>query len=101
NVSRDLLAHTDLRTTTKHYNRARGIEAVERMPNSSPECGELLTLNQRVQGSSPCAPTIDFTWPFSSSHQNIADQLGSQLGVFVRFSSFLIALSATAGPRLR
>src|SRR5262249_8299380 len=27
NVSRDLLAHTDLRTTTKHYNRARGIEA--------------------------------------------------------------------------
>ncbi len=27
NVSRDLLAHSDLRTTTKHYNRARGIEA--------------------------------------------------------------------------
>jgi integrase len=27
NVSRDLLAHTDLRTTTKHYNRARGVEA--------------------------------------------------------------------------
>jgi integrase/recombinase XerD len=26
-VARDLLAHADLRTTTKHYNRARGIEA--------------------------------------------------------------------------
>lgn len=26
-VARDLLAHRDLRTTTKHYNRARGIEA--------------------------------------------------------------------------
>jgi hypothetical protein len=27
NVSRDLLAHRDLRTTIKHYNRAKGIEA--------------------------------------------------------------------------
>lgn len=27
NISRGLLAHSDLRTTTKHYNRARGIEA--------------------------------------------------------------------------
>ncbi len=26
-ISRDLLAHADLRTTEKHYNRARGIEA--------------------------------------------------------------------------
>jgi integrase len=26
-VARDLLAHSDLRTTTRHYNRARGIEA--------------------------------------------------------------------------
>ncbi|WP_027528240.1 site-specific integrase [Bradyrhizobium sp. Ec3.3] len=26
-VSKDLLAHNDLRTTTRHYNRARGIEA--------------------------------------------------------------------------
>jgi integrase len=26
-VARDLLTHSDLRTTTKHYNRARGIEA--------------------------------------------------------------------------
>jgi integrase len=26
-VSRDLLAHSDLRTTTKYYNRAKGIEA--------------------------------------------------------------------------
>jgi integrase len=26
-ISRDLLAHADLRTTAKHYNRARGIEA--------------------------------------------------------------------------
>lgn len=26
-IARDLLAHTDLRTTTRHYNRARGIEA--------------------------------------------------------------------------
>jgi integrase len=26
-VARDLLGHSDLRTTTKHYNRARGIEA--------------------------------------------------------------------------
>jgi integrase len=26
-IARDLLAHSDLRTTTRHYNRARGIEA--------------------------------------------------------------------------
>ena len=26
-VARDLLAHSDLRTTIRHYNRARGIEA--------------------------------------------------------------------------
>jgi integrase len=26
-LARDLLAHSDLRTTTKHYNRAKGIEA--------------------------------------------------------------------------
>jgi integrase len=26
-VARDLLAHSDLRTTTKHYNRAKGVEA--------------------------------------------------------------------------
>jgi integrase/recombinase XerD len=26
-VARDLLGHSDLRTTTKHYNRAKGIEA--------------------------------------------------------------------------
>jgi integrase len=26
-VARDLLTHRDLRTTTRHYNRARGIEA--------------------------------------------------------------------------
>jgi site-specific recombinase XerC len=26
-VARDLLTHVDLRTTIKHYNRARGIEA--------------------------------------------------------------------------
>jgi integrase/recombinase XerD len=26
-VARDLLTHSDLRTTTRHYNRARGIEA--------------------------------------------------------------------------
>ena len=26
-VARDLLGHSDLRTTTRHYNRARGIEA--------------------------------------------------------------------------
>jgi hypothetical protein len=26
-ISRDLLAHTDLRMTTKYYNRAKGIEA--------------------------------------------------------------------------
>jgi integrase/recombinase XerD len=26
-IARDLLAHSDLRTTTKHYNRARGVEA--------------------------------------------------------------------------
>jgi integrase len=26
-VSRDLLSHSDLRTTSKHYNRAKGVEA--------------------------------------------------------------------------
>ena len=29
---------------------------------------EQLTLNQRVQGSSPCAPTIDLPWLFSPLH---------------------------------
>ena len=29
-IARDLLAHADLRTTTKHYNRAKGIEASRR-----------------------------------------------------------------------
>ena len=62
---------------------------------------EQLTLNQRVQGSSPCAPTIDLTWLFSPLHWNIADQLGGQLGVFVRFSSLRIALSPSAGSRFR
>src|SRR5450830_1485590 len=61
----------------------------------------LVTLNQRVPGSSPGAPTIDFTRPFSPLHQNIEDQLGGQLGAFVPFSSLRIALSASAGSRCR
>jgi hypothetical protein len=38
---------------------------------------EQLTLNQRVQGSSPCAPTIDFARLLSPLHQNISDQSGA------------------------
>jgi integrase len=55
-VARDLLAHSDLRTTIKHYNRARGIEAsrahalvIAAMPRTS----EQLTVDQEVGGSSP------------------------------------------------
>ena len=62
---------------------------------------EQLTLNQRVQGSSPCAPTIDPLHLFPFKHENILDHLGGHLGVFVLFSSFAIALSASAGSRCR
>src|SRR5215813_13374894 len=37
---------------------------------------EQLTLNQRVQGSSPCAPTIDLETLFSVLLQNKPEQLG-------------------------
>jgi hypothetical protein len=37
---------------------------------------EQLTLNQRVQGSNPCAPTIDLTTFFPILQQNKLEQLG-------------------------
>src|SRR5262245_60342828 len=37
----------------------------------------LVTLNQRVPGSSPGAPTIDFARLLSPLHQNISDQSGA------------------------
>src|SRR5271166_5807849 len=46
---------------------------------------EQLTLNQRVQGSSPCAPTIDPTTLFPDFHQNKLEQVGpvgSSVGSF-------------------
>jgi hypothetical protein len=60
-----------------------------------------LTLNQRVQGSSPCAPTIDFARLFFPPRWNIPDRSGGQSGTFVPLSSLRIALSASAGSRLR
>jgi len=42
-IARDLLAHSDLRTTTRHYNRARGIEA-------SRAYAQLLAGRRRRQG---------------------------------------------------
>ena len=87
-VARDLLAQSDLRMTTKYYNRAKGIEAsrahgrliarLRRRPVSADSKNDPPTLNQRVQGSSPCAPTkkttriqglavnIRSVWPISS-----------------------------------
>jgi hypothetical protein len=59
------------------------------------------TLNQRVQGSSPCAPTIDLQSFLPLFSQNILYQLGAQLGDFVLFSSFRMALSPSAGSRAR
>ena len=62
---------------------------------------EQLTLNQRVQGSSPCAPTIVPQRFFPLFSQNILDRLGAQLGGFVLFSSFRMAFSPSAGSRAR
>jgi hypothetical protein len=62
---------------------------------------EQLTLNQRVLGSSPSAPTIDTARLFIRLSQNISEQLGGQLGAFVPVSSFRIALSPSAGSRAR
>ena len=39
--------------------------------------GYVLTLNQRVQGSSPCAPTIDVATLSSVSQQNKTEQRGA------------------------
>jgi hypothetical protein len=55
-----------------------------------------LTLNQRVAGSSPAAPTIDLAWLSPLLHWNILNQLGGQLGDFVPFSSLRIAFSPSA-----
>ena len=60
-----------------------------------------LTLNQRVLGSSPSAPTIDLAVLFPFSHQTMPEQLGGQLGGFVPLSSLAMALSASAGSRAR
>jgi hypothetical protein len=64
------------------------------------KCAEL-TLNQRVLGSSPSAPTIVFAALLSISRQNIQEQLGGQLGESVPLSSFRMALSPSAGSRAR
>ena len=66
---------------------------------------EQLTLNQRVQGSSPCAPTIDIPNVLHHLDENIPDHLEghlgeSDLGPFP-FSSFAIALSANPASRCR
>jgi hypothetical protein len=60
------------------------------------EKGVRLTLNQRVPGSSPGAPTNDRT-RFSSFQLDQPRAVGS----LVSLSSFLIALSPSAGSRAR
>jgi hypothetical protein len=60
-----------------------------------------LGLNQRVQGSSPYAPIIDFTDLSSKQNWNIVDQLGGQLGNFFLVSSLEMVASASAGSRCR
>ena len=63
-----------------------------------------MTLNHRVPGSSPGAPTIDLERLFPLSRSTIADQLGGQLGDLFSFptiSSLRMALSPSAGSRLR
>jgi hypothetical protein len=54
-----------------------------------------------INNAASCAPTIDPFHLFLSRHENILGQLGGQLGVFVLFSSFAIALSASAGSRCK
>src|SRR5262245_4863674 len=56
---------------------------------------EQLTLNQRVPGSSPGAPTIGPATLFTRAGQILLVQLGAQLGEFVPLSSCLIARSAS------
>src|SRR5262249_31564200 len=62
---------------------------------------EQLTLNQRVQGSSPCAPTIDFSKFLHLFHENIPEGFEGQFEKSVPFSSLAIALSASAASRCR
>jgi integrase/recombinase XerD len=58
-IARDLLSHSDLRTTTRYYNRARGIEASRAYAQLVAERRRRRTFttnhNQQDQGSSPCA----------------------------------------------
>ena len=58
-IARDLLSHSDLRTTTRHYNRARGIEASRAYAQLIAERRRRRTFttnhSQQDQGSSPCA----------------------------------------------
>jgi hypothetical protein len=66
-----------------------------------------LTLNQRVQGSSPCAPTIElveitgfFDLRYVSSSR-YSGWFAGRFADFVPFSSFCTALTAIAGSRLK
>ena len=61
---------------------------------------EQLTLNQRVQGSSPCAPTIEIN-DLALIQSDRTGPVCSEVCNFVRLSSFSIALIAIAGSRLR
>ena len=61
---------------------------------------EQLTLNQRVAGSSPAAPT-NFCNKLDDFFRNISSQLGVQLGIFVLVSSLAIAFPASSGSRCR
>ena len=52
-----ILGHTDPRVTEEHYNRATSIDAAKTYAALVRQYQSSSTLNQRVQGSSPCAPT--------------------------------------------
>ena len=58
-IARDLLSHSDRRTTTRYYNRARGIEASRAYAQLIAERRRRRTFttnhNQQDQSSSPCA----------------------------------------------
>ena len=59
----------------------------------------LVTLNQRVQGSSPCAPTIDVATIFSIFHQNKIEQHRPFGRSFGRFCSPFELLDGTLSQR--
>ena len=83
----------------------RSIQTTQRymMRRGTKRDRDQLTLNQRVQGSSPCAPTNHFNG-LAGTEPDSLGPVGRSVGRLCSpfsLSSFLVALSASAGSRCR